>query len=195
MASSKGRNDHEKLGELIHGIRTAMLVTLDDGGLPRSRPMSTQETDFDGSLWFFTSVDSHKVRHIEGNPRVHLSYSSPSSEQYIAVDGRAEVLDDRAKAKELWSVFLKAWFEGPDDPKLRLIRVDVERAEYWDSPGGTIGSMLSIAKAIVTGKPDDGGHGTMRLAPRRRGSGAVSGAERPSMPIPRKSARKQATSR
>jgi general stress protein 26 len=153
----------DRLARLLKGIRVAMLVTTGPDGRLRSRPMSTQEVDFDGTLRFFTDAGSSQAEDIRRDPRVHLTYASTGSENYIAVNGRARVMDDRAQIREMWTPILKAWFEGPEDPDLRLIEIDVVDAEYWDSPGGKIGSLLSIAKAIVTGEPDDGGRGTVRL--------------------------------
>ena len=31
------------------------------------------------------------------------------------------------------------WFpEGKDDPEIALLRVNLEKAEYWDSPSSTV---------------------------------------------------------
>ena len=163
MTSKTNGDAKEQLGELIHGIRTAIMVTLNERGEPRGRPMYTQDTKFDGDVWFFTSDASRKVTDIGRNPRVHLSYASTGGERYVSLSGTAQVLNDRARIRELWSPFLKAWFDGPDDPNLRLIKVSATNAEFWDSPGGKIGSVLSIAKAIVTGDHDDGGHQTVKF--------------------------------
>ena len=145
----------ERLGELIHGIRTAMLTTMSPSGYPRSRPMATHDVDFDGTLWFFTSVNSRKVEEIAQVPQVALTYSSPGKESYVALTGAASVIEDPARAHAMWNPFHNAWFTGPDDPTLRLIRVDVQDAEYWDTPGGKIASLLQLAKAAVTGKRED----------------------------------------
>lgn len=147
----------KKVGKLIKDIRTTMMTTLDETGSPRSRPMYTHDDEFDGDLWFMTAADSEKAQEIRNNPRVNLSYASTSSERYVSVTGDAEVINDRAKIKAMWSPFLKAWWDGPDDPDIRLIRVMVERAEYWDTPGGKIASVLSIVKSAVTGQRDDSG--------------------------------------
>lgn len=32
-----------------------------------------------------------------------------------------------------------------------------DSAEYWDSPGGRLATVLSLVKAKVTGRPYDGG--------------------------------------
>jgi len=142
----------EKLKELTEGIDFCMLTTI-DGGVLRSRPMSTQEFEFDGELWFFTSDDTHKVEEIEKDDRVNVAYSQPDKDRYVSVSGRGEISKDRAKIGELWSPVLKAWFpEGLDDPHLCLMKVAVEQAEYWDTPSGKIVQLFGFVKALVTGK-------------------------------------------
>jgi len=64
------------------------------------------------------------------------------------------VVRDAAKAKELWNPGIEAWFpSGPDDPGIVLLKVHAEGAEYWDTPGQVIVSVLSFVKAKITGKP------------------------------------------
>jgi len=153
-----------KLKDLIEDIDFAMLTTV-NGGQLRSRPMSTQEFDFDGDLWFFTSDNTHKVDEIERDNRVNVAYAKPEDNVYISVSGKAQLVKDREKIEELWNPILKAWFpKGLDDPTLSLLKVSVEEAEYWDSPSSTIVQLVGFVKALVTGKPADGGdHGKVNL--------------------------------
>jgi general stress protein 26 len=144
-----------KVASLIKDIRIAMLVTMDDAGRPHSRPMATQQRPFDGELWFMTSHDSPKVAEIASNPRVNVAYMSTSTESYLSVNGDAEVLNDRDRIREFWNPFLRAWFAGPEDPSIRLIRIDVDEAEYWDTPGGKVASLLSMVKAAISGDTAD----------------------------------------
>lgn len=145
----------EKIAELVKDIRTAMLVTLDAQGFPKGRPMGTSSAPFEGSLWFFTEQDSHKVHEIRANPRVSVIYASPSSESYLSLTGEGDVVDDRSRIAELWHPLLRAWFEGPNDPSIRLIRVDVHEAEYWDTPGGKVASLFSLVKGAITGNGEN----------------------------------------
>jgi general stress protein 26 len=143
----------QKLGQLIRGIRVAMLATVEPDGKVRSRPMLTQETEFDGTLWFFTSASSHKMAEVEGHHEVNLSYADPSKERYVSVSGRAEVVRDRSKVKELWRPLLKAWFpEGPEDPDVVLLKVQAEQAEYWDAPSSRMVQLAGLIKALVKGE-------------------------------------------
>ena len=156
----------EQLKEFLEGIDFAMLTTFADDKL-HSRPMSTQELDENGDLWFFTSDDSRKIGEIENDNRINVAYSDPDGNTYVSVFGTAEVVKDRAKIEELWSPIYKAWFpEGIDDPKICLLRVRVEDAEYWDAPNSKIVQMVGFVKALVTGQEADmAGHGTVKGNP------------------------------
>ena len=147
----------KKLNDLIKDIEIAMLTTIDGGHL-RSRPMQTQDVEFDGNLWFFTSSKTHKIEEIEKDNRVNVSYAAPDDNTYVSVSGTAEVVKDQAKIDEYWSDILKAWFpEGKDSPDLVLLKVVVEQAEYWDSPSSTLVQIAGFLKAIATGESADGG--------------------------------------
>ncbi len=149
-----------KLKDLIEGIDFAMLTTISSDRF-HSRPMSTQEFESDGSLWFFTSDQTNKVEEIEKDNRVNVAYSKPENNSYVSVSGTAELLKDRAKIEELWNPILKAWFpKGLEDPNLALLKISIEQAEYWDSASSTLVQIAGFIKAIVTGEEAKGGdHG------------------------------------
>lgn len=157
----------EKLAELIAELRVAMLTTVATDGTLRSRPMATLDYDArDGSLWFFTADDSPKIEEIQGERQVGLAYASPEKQRYVSVSGRAWFLRDRARIAELWTPLAKMWFpQGVDDPRLVLLRVEIEAAEYWDSPSSRMVRLAGLAKARLTGQPpqDLGEH--VKLAP------------------------------
>ena len=119
----------ETLRELIKDIDIAMLTTATEEGLV-SRPMRTQEVEFDGDLWFFTKKDTSKYDEILQNQDVNVAYVGKS---YVSVRGKAEIIEDLDKKKELWSkVYDKIMQTSYDDPNVILIKVNVEAAEYWD---------------------------------------------------------------
>jgi len=142
-----------KLGELIKGIQVAQLTTVEDDGSLRSRPMGTQDIEFDGTLWFFTQIQAPKVRELRAEEHVNVTYSDIDHDRFVSVSGRAQVVQDREKIDELWKPFLKAWFpQGKDDPQIALIRVDVDHAEYWDAPNSTMVKVVGFLKAVTTGE-------------------------------------------
>jgi general stress protein 26 len=150
-------NDLEKLRELVKDIDFCMLTTVNEGGDLHSRPMSSNgDIDADGDIWFFTNASSLKVSEIEKLPKVNVSFADPDNQRYVSVSGTARLVRDRAKIDELWRPQFKMWFpEGQDDPEIALLRVSLEKAEYWDSPSSTIGYALSFVSSLVTGKEPD----------------------------------------
>ncbi|MFD1705702.1 pyridoxamine 5'-phosphate oxidase family protein [Siminovitchia sediminis] len=123
------QEDIETLRELIKDVDTAMLTTATEDGLV-SRPMKTQEVEFDGDLWFFTKKETNKYDEILHNQDVNVAYAGKS---YVSVRGRAEIIEDLDKKKELWSkVYDEIMQTSYDDPNVILIKVKVEAAEYWE---------------------------------------------------------------
>jgi general stress protein 26 len=139
MKNQESSSDVETLAKEINGIRIAMLVTTNRQGHMHARPMATQEMEFDGTLWFFTR---------------DVSYADPEGNRYVSIAGRASMVHDRAKMRDLWSPAVKAWFpDGVDDPKLALIRVDVISAQYWDFASRRLVQLAGFVKAVLTGQP------------------------------------------
>jgi len=153
--------DQQKLVELINDIPIAMMTTFGADG-PRSLPMARQEAEVKAGaeLWFITARDSDHVRAIQHEPQVALTFSARDS--WVAVTGSAYVVDDQAKLEDLWNTFAEAWLpEGPEGDNATLIRVDVESGEYWDTPGSKVASLISFAKAKLTGDTFDADHGSV----------------------------------
>jgi len=151
--------DPKKLVELMQDMPIAMMTTFGLGG-PHSVPMARQEVEPGAELWFITARDTAHVRAVDQEPRVAVTFSSRDA--WVAITGKATVVDDTEKLKELWNTFAEAWLpEGPDDPNATLIRVDVESGEYWDTPSGKVASLISFAKMKLTGDTYDAEHGTV----------------------------------
>jgi general stress protein 26 len=158
MANADSREEAlQKLRELVKDIDFCMLTTIDEKGDPHSRPMSSNgDIDPDGDLWFFTSLSSHKVTEIEKSPKVNLSFADPDNQRYISITGDARLVRDRPKIEELWRPEFKIWFpNGKDDPEVALLRVNLQKGEYWDNPAIIVGFALSFVSSMVTGKQPD----------------------------------------
>ena len=149
--------DLEKLKEMIKDIDFCMLTTVDESGDLHSRPMSSNgDVDENGDIWFFTGVSSHKVSEVADTPKVNLSFADPDNQRYVSVTGVAQLVRDRQKIDELWRPQFQMWFpKGKDDPEVGLLRIRLEKAEYWDNPSSTVGFALSFVSSLVTGKEPD----------------------------------------
>ncbi|MEF3311325.1 pyridoxamine 5'-phosphate oxidase family protein [Paenibacillus sp. GYB004] len=141
----------ETVKELIKGIDTAMLTTVSDEGLV-SRPMKTQEVEFDGDLWFLTKKDTGKFHELLRNRQVNVAYAGQS---FVSIRGEAELVESSEKVKQFWSPAYEELLETTyDDPNLVLIKVKAETAEYWDS--GNKFKMVKFLFRRLLGKDTEG---------------------------------------
>lgn len=147
-----------QLATMIKDIKIAMLTTVSDEGALHSRPMATQNiipSEFDGRLWFFTKEESLKVHDIDHFKNVNLSYAAPDKNHYVSISGRARITVDKNCIKEFWTPALEAWFDGPEDPQIALIEVEVEDAHVWDGPSNKIIQLFEMARSFFNGKTLD----------------------------------------
>ncbi len=160
--SHHDENGAEHVRELIEGQRIAMLATLKEDGTIASRPMTTQRVDADCTVWFLAMASSDPAAEIRRNPEVNLAFTEEG--RWVSLAGRASVLQDPDRARELWDDVARAWFQcDPDDPKVGVVRVDAESAEFWDTPG-KVGTLVGLVRTKVTGeRPDVGGSGSVDL--------------------------------
>jgi general stress protein 26 len=157
-------DDFGKLEALLKDVRFTMFTTRADGRL-RSRPMTTIKTDDVGRLWFLTDRDADIAQDILREPSVGLSYADNGSSTYVSVSGHATWSEDRRQIERLWNPAMKAWWSGPDDPKIVAIDVRVDAAEYWDGPNSRIVRLFAILAAAATGREFEGGeHGEVTRA-------------------------------
>ena len=148
----RGSEGLKKVAELVKGIRICMMSTVDESGQVLSRPMATQDTEFDGTVWFLTRSTSEKVHNIQENQQISLEYAEPKDSKYITLRGRARVSRDQRKIDELWNPMYKAWFpEGKEDPEIAVVRVDVTEGDYWEASSSKIVMGIKYVAAAVTG--------------------------------------------
>lgn len=139
----------ERVWELIEKIPICMLSTWTGTEL-RSRPMDARPRRKENMIYFLTDARHHKDDEIAQYPQVMTAHSDTSNYKFVSLSGRAVISNDREKIKELWEPTAQAWWDSPDDPNIRVLKVTPERAEYWDSPGKVI-SMIEMMRAAVTG--------------------------------------------
>src|SRR6266404_4746583 len=146
----------QKVWELIKGAHSALLVTIGQDGRIDSRPMGCIQNHFEETVWFLTFAHSHKLKEIGEHDHVLISYSNPSEYEYVSLSGRAKVVKDPQRLKELWSEAFRVWFpSGPDDPELTLISVEVEEAKYWTNAASVATYAWAYLKARLMGvRPD-----------------------------------------
>lgn len=155
----------QRVAELIKGFRFAMFTTRNAQGRLVAHPLTVQEAEFDGDLWFLVSKSASFVIDLDADDRVGVSLSSNDS--WVSLSGTAGLVGDQMKVRELWNPVVEAWFpNGPDDPDVGLLKFTAHSAEYWDSPGGRIASIFSFVKSKITGEQYDAENETVELPDR-----------------------------
>ncbi len=148
----------------IRDIRIAMVTTHDIDGEMRSRPLTLIELEDDGTMWFFIERKSELASDVADEARISATFANPGDSWYVFVTGSAYVVHDPQKVEALWNPISAAWFpDGPHDRSLGLLRVDVDRVEYWKpGAGGKLMQFASIAKAALTRQRprNEGEHGS-----------------------------------
>lgn len=149
----------DKLYEHIDDIEIAMMTTRRSDGHLQSRAMATQKRAAGADLWFVTTRDSGKIRDLEADPHVNLSYYKDRTREWISISGLATVTGDRAKIHELYAPDWKMWFgeEGDprhgtkDDPRMVLIGITVHAAVFLEVNKPQPIVLYELVKGWITG--------------------------------------------
>jgi general stress protein 26 len=152
-----GRQAHiDRVWHVIDKAGICMMTTQFDGGM-RARPMEARPDKDAGVIWFLTDHRGLKDDEINDTPAVCLTFVYEKEKVYLSISGEAFVAHDPDRARALWNEKQKLWWDGPDDPNLRVVRVEPEKAEMWDGPASSAVAAFEFAKARLTGsKPDLG---------------------------------------
>lgn len=105
------------IAEEMAGIDIAILSTHTENGEIANRPMSNNgDVSYDGTSYYFTYEQARAVADIQRNPKVALGLSSEggvfSDGIYVAVEGTAELIRDKAAFQQHWRSDLDNWFES-----------------------------------------------------------------------------------
>ena len=143
------KDDTKKIAKMIKDIDICMFVTRADGQI-RGRPMSNNgNVEYDGDSWFFSYRDTPKVEEIEADPAVELAYVATEKGTWVSIEGKAEIVEDDAKKKELWEKSLEQWFKtGPEDDEVILLKVSADRIHAWAESEELIGDAYSGLEVV-----------------------------------------------
>lgn len=151
----------KKLMALIDDMETAMFTTRRGNGQIVSRPMANQDRSPGADLWFVTYEGAAKLREIERDSQVNLTYYKDRTREWVSISGRAKISRDRKKIRELYKPDWRAWFgdDGTenagtaDDPRMVLIGVTITSATFMeqDKPAPVVA--FQLVKGIITKTP------------------------------------------
>lgn len=161
----QGRAAIEKIGELAGKAQTCFFCTQPASNASLgARPMSTQEVDDTGALWFLIANDSYTYQDIVANPSVKLYFQGSAHAGFLHLEGEAQNIADKAKISELWQPAYKTWFtEGENDPRIALIKVVPQTGYYWDNKhGNAVAAIKMLIGAAIGITLDDSVEGGVK---------------------------------
>jgi general stress protein 26 len=152
-------HDMEQLYNHIVDIEIAMMVTRRADGHMQARAMATQKRATGADLWFVTSENTAKLRDLQADPHINLTYYKDRTREWVSVSGIATITRDRQKIHELYAPDWNIWFPKngdprhgtKDDPRFVLIGVDVHAAVFLEVTKPQPVVLFEIVKGWVTG--------------------------------------------
>ena len=140
------QNQIARVWDIIEKTRVGMLTTRFSGGL-RARPLEARADRDAGMIWFITDVRGAKDDEIDAVHDIGLVFIDEADRAHLSITGRAFVTRDTGKAKEIWRKTDDIWLPGgPDDPNVRVLRIEPITAELWDGPSSATLAAFKFAK-------------------------------------------------
>lgn len=146
------QTEHKKtIAEMVKGTRFSMLTFTADNGHLHACPMTAQEQEANGEIWYLGSKSSELVASVRTRPQVNVAFANPSDSDFVSFNGRLELVENAAKVEALWSDLYKAYYPaGQTDPDIQLLCFKPHGAHYWKGDG-KISTLFKMTKAAVTG--------------------------------------------
>ena len=126
-------NNPERVWDLIEKIRFCMLAT-NDGKDIRSRPMTAHAERGENAVYFLLDLKDHKNPEAFGNSCMAFADTGDM-----------------------------AFWDGPDDPDIRVLKITPKDAQYWDGAGKLVTFAKMLTAAVSNTKPDLGDHGKVSM--------------------------------
>ncbi len=159
MSTENLRNDDaiQKLKELVDKIDIGMLCSFPkDDDYPYAVPMSRQEVDEEGNIWYLFSAESNTHQNLLDNPKLSLQLSHVGDYNFLSVNGIGEISSDKDRIEKYWNKFMEAWFEkGKEDPSIRVLKVIPKEAKYWDNKTNKLVTVFKVAVSAISGQSLD----------------------------------------
>jgi len=150
-----------RLSELIDDFQSAMLVTHDEQGALRARPMAVASIEEPDVIWFATLQDSGKVDELRKDSRVAVTFQG--SARQVSIAGLGEVVIDAKRIDAMWKESWRVWFPDGKDSDIALVKVTADHAEVWQtSLEDAAGFLLDAGKTLLGGESKDSTPGEHR---------------------------------
>ena len=134
----------ERFWKTLGSDMTMMLgvVNVEDG---HARPMTAQLDGKEGPIWFFSSTDTALFKNLDKSNHGVATFVSKNNDLYATIHGRLTLDNSPAMIDKLWNSYVAAWYEGgKTDPKLALLRFELDHGEIWLNASGILAGIKMI---------------------------------------------------
>jgi len=168
MSTENLKNEEaiSKLRKMVDDIDIGMLCSNNpESDYFHSVPMSRQEVDEEGNIWFLFSATSESHQYLLKDNKASLLYSDVKNYAFLSINGIGEISSDRARIDKYWNKVVEAWFEnGKEDANVRVLKFIPTEAHYWDNKSGKLVTFLKVATSAISGiKMDIGREGDLEV--------------------------------
>lgn len=158
------KNEHSRFWEILGGMRVCM-VTTEDGGILRSRPMAPFVDEKTLTIQFVTDNGSAKLYELAADNDIALSFADTGKMVFASVSGKASVSRDRKLIRDLWGPYCDVFFDGgAENADVAVITIDPSQAEYWDNDKNKVAMAVEMTRAYFSdGGPNLGANAKLDL--------------------------------
>ena len=144
--------------KLIDEVTFCVWVSQGEGGDANARVVQPRRLGDDWSVDVLTNRRCRKVREIERTGRLTLLYQHDRDRSYVSLVGRAEIVDDVAFKRSVWTPAHDRWNPGgPEDPATIYVRLTTARIELWSAVHDVVPAPVGYSAAILI-RAGDGWH-------------------------------------
>ena len=124
-----------------------------EGDGQHSEPMTAQlDPDANGKFWFYTMTDNR----IAPGGNAMAQFVSKGHTLYACLAGTLVEETSEAVKDKYWNKQVEAWFDGGrQDPKLKMMRFELDSAEIWESDTSISGKFKMLTGQTI--KPQEAG--------------------------------------
>ena len=107
-----------------------------EGNKPHTRYMTFFNNNL--TLYTVTNRNTHKVDELSKNPYTHIliGYDGKGfGDEFLEIEGKVEISSDDSMKEKVWNKALKFWFNGPEDPKMVVLKVTPTQIRVMNTKG------------------------------------------------------------
>jgi len=157
-------DEKNRFWEILSGMQVCM-VTTEDAGVIRSRPMAPFVSEMDRTIHFVTDSDSAKIYELNADADIALSFVDSGKMLFASVSGKGMVSRDRDLIRRLWGPYCDIFFDGgAENSDVAVIKVEPTQAEYWDNDKNKVAMAVEMTRAyFADGGPNLGSNAKLDL--------------------------------